>query len=152
MTFGRFAEDFVVGQTYRHPIRKTVTESDNNLFCLLTMNHHPLHIDAEFAASTRFGERVVVGTLVLSLAVGISVPDLSAAAIAALGYDKVRHLSPVHIGDTLSVESEIMSVRTTSDASANVIVVLSTVLNQKSERVLVFERSFLVPQGRAANV
>lgn len=145
MTFGRYGCEFEVGQTFHHRPSKTVSESDNNLFCLLTMNHHPLHLDADFAASTAFGKQVVVGTLVLSLAVGISVPDLSGAATAALSYDDVIHLAPVHIGDTISASSDIIAVRQTSDNSSAVVIVTTWVHNQHGVTVLRFNRTFLVP-------
>lgn len=146
-TFGRFGEAFQVGQVFHHPVRKTITESDNNLFSLLTMNHHPIHLDAEFASKSRFGQRVVVGTLVLSLAVGLSVSDLSGVAIAALSYDKVRHLAPVHIGDTISASSEILDVQPRGHDDTYVISVSTTVTKQEGVPVLTFERSFLVPKG-----
>ena len=109
--YGKFFDDFTVGEVYEHSITKTITESDNNLFCLLTMNHHPLHTDKEYAEFTRFKKLVVVGTYVLSLVVGMSVGDISGKAIANLDYEQVIHHAPVFIGDTLWAETEILTKR-----------------------------------------
>ena len=95
---GRYYEDFFVGQIIEHKLTKTITESDNNLFCLLTMNHHPVHLDIEYAKRKQHGQILVVGTLVFSLAVGITVEDISGRAVANLGYENVRHINPVFLG------------------------------------------------------
>src|SRR5215470_2393698 len=92
MQFGRYFEDFEIGAVYRHWPGKTVTESDDHLFCLITMNHHPLHLDAHYAqTSTDFGRNVVVGNLIYSLLLGMSVPDVSGRAIANLEVESLRH-------------------------------------------------------------
>ena len=127
------------GDRIEHRITKTVTESDNNLFCLLTMNPHPLHLD--MTLKSKYSKIVVVGTYVLSLAVGITVLDLSFNAICNLGYSKVEHLKPVFIGDTLRCESFIISeaFRTTT----KVVKVETEVFNQRDEFVLRFHRDIL---------
>ncbi len=86
--FGRFFEEFTVGDLYKHQPGKTILESDNNLFCLLTMNHHPVHLDAEYAKSAQHGKVLVVGTFVFSLVVGLTVNDVSGRAIANLEYQE----------------------------------------------------------------
>ena len=109
--FGRCLEDFRVGDTFRHWPAKTITESDNNLFCLLTRNPHPLHSDAEYAAGQQHGRILVVGTLTFSLVVGMSVPDISGKAVANLDYEAVRHEGPVFVGDTIRAETEVLEAR-----------------------------------------
>ena len=93
--YGRYLEEFQVGDVYRHWPGKTITESDNNLFCLLTMNHNPLHLDANVMSEHQHGRILIAGPLVLSLAVGMSVSDTSGRAIANLEYEKVVHDAPV---------------------------------------------------------
>ena len=98
---GLYFEEFEVGGTIEHSLSKTIFESDNNFFSLLTMNHHPVHTNADYASHNQHGKILVVGTLVFSLAVGMTVPDISGKAIANLDYEAIRHLGPVFIGDTL---------------------------------------------------
>ena len=95
----------------RHTLSKTIFESDNNLFSLITMNHHPLHTNIDYAQKSQHGQILVVATLVFSLVVGITVPDISGKAIANLGYDDVKHLAPVFINDTLYARTRIISKR-----------------------------------------
>ena len=148
--FGRTLEEFHVGDTFRHWPGKTITESDNNLFCLLTMNHHPVHIDAEFCKAHPHGEILVVGTLVFSVVVGMTVSDISGQAIANLEYEKVTHDGPVFLGDTIRAETEILDVRRSRNRSDRGIVFVETrAFNQRGERVLTLRRRFLVPiQGK----
>ena len=142
--FGNCYEDFEVGCVIEHSVSKTILESDNNLFSLLTMNHHPVHLNAVYANIENEGI-LVVGTLVLSLAVGITVQDISGLAIANLGYNDVRHLVPVRIGDTISVSTEVLNKRlSTKDSSRGIVHVKSRVFNQNKEEVLVFERNVLL--------
>lgn len=109
MTHGKYFEELNVGEHYQHSQRRTVTEMDNVLFCALTMNDQPLHLDAEFAKGTQFGQRVVNGIFVLGLVVGISVSGLSEGTIVAnLSFDRVLQPNPVFHGDTISVETEIL--------------------------------------------
>ena len=101
MQFGRYYEEFEVGAVYKHWPGKTVTEYDDHLFCLLTMNHHPLHLDAHYAEETTdFKRNVVVGNYVYSLLLGMSVPDVSGKAIANLEVESLRHIQPTFHGDT----------------------------------------------------
>lgn len=148
--YGRWFEEFAVGQSFDHYVRKTITEADNHLFCLLTMNHHPAHIDNFYAASSRYGRPLVVGTLVLSVCVGISVLDLSGKAVANLSYDNVEHLGPVFHGDTLRVRSDITSVRQSQSHSHSGIVSATTTGSVVDrDDVIRFSRSFLVPSDPA---
>src|SRR5439155_3019410 len=107
--FGRFYEDFEVGDTYKHWRGKTITESDDHLFCMITMNHHPLHTNEHYAeTSTQFKRNVVVGNLVYSLALGMSVPDVSGKAIANLEVESLKHTAPMFHGDTLYAETKVL--------------------------------------------
>ena len=107
MQFGRSYEEFEVGATYKHWPGKTVTEYDDHLFCLLTMNHHPLHLDANYAEeTTQFGKNVVVGNYVYSILLGMCVPDVSGKAIANLEVESLRHVAPTFHGDTLYGETD----------------------------------------------
>lgn len=144
--FGRYYEEFTVGEIIRHDLTKTIQESDNNLFCLLTMNHHPIHLNKEFALKSQQEQILVVGTLVISLVVGMTVPDISGKAIANLSYDKVRHLHPVYVGDTIHVQTEILGKRLSKSKPDRGLVHVSTcAFNQFNVEVLSFERTILVP-------
>src|SRR6202000_1516726 len=105
--YGRYLEEFEIGAVYKHWPGKTVTEHDDHLFCLITMNHHPLHMDAHFASeTTEFGKNVVVGNLSYSLLLGMSVPDVSGKAIANLEVESLKHVKPTFHGDTIYGETE----------------------------------------------
>src|SRR3954447_24549358 len=106
--YGRYFEEFEVGAIYKHWPAKTVTEADDHLFCLLTMNHHPLHINDVYAANSQQGKNVVVGPYVYSLALGMSVSDISGKAIANLATQELSHPAPVFHGDTLFAETEVL--------------------------------------------
>ena len=145
--FGRYLEEFQVGDVYRHWPGKTITEMDNHLFCLLTMNHNPLHLDSHFMKDHPHGQILVVGTLVLSLVAGMSVPDTSGKAIANLEYERITHDGPVFIGDTLYAESEVLEVRESRIKPDRGVVYIETrAHNQRQERVLTLRRRFLVPK------
>ena len=119
---GRYYEDFEVGETIAHDKRRTVSESDNQRFCDLTMNQQPLHLDADFAADTQFGERLVNGLYTMSLAVGLSIPETPDGTIVAnLSYDDVEHPAPVFHGDTIRVQSTVADKRETSDGERGVV-------------------------------
>ena len=107
-TFGKYFEDYIKGDIYKHWPGKTITEGDNNLFTLLIMNHNPLHIDKKYCEGTEYGQILVVGTLVFSLVAGMSVSDISGKAIANLDYENITHDGPVFIGDTIYAETEIL--------------------------------------------
>jgi len=151
-TFGRFLEDFNPGDMYRHWPGKTITESDNNLFSLLTMNHHPVHLDAEYCISQPHGKILVVGTLVISVVVGITVSEISGKAIANLGFEKITHDAPVFIGDTLHAESEILEVRASrTKLDRGIIYVETRAFNQRGEKVLTLRRHVLIPKREVQN-
>ena len=138
-------KQFAIGQTFSHWPGKTILESDNNLFSLLTMNHHPIHIDRSYAADSRQGEIVVVGTYVLSLTVGLTVRDISMEAVANLSYDNVEHLEPVFVGDTIYARSEIIDKRDCSPSSGYGIVTIQTIASKAdSTDVIKFQRKILM--------
>jgi acyl dehydratase len=145
--FGKYFEEFCKGDIHEHFPSKTITESDNNLFCLLTMNHHPLHLDEDYAAKTIFKKRVVVGTYIVSLVVGMSVPDISGKAIANLDYEQIAHHAPVFIGDTIHASSTILDVRESkTKPNEGIIFVETKAYNQNNELVLTLKRHILVPK------
>ena len=142
---GRFYEDFAVGDVYKHPFGRTVTETDNVWLTNLTMNVNPMHFNEPYAAATEFGERLVDGLYVIALAVGMSVIDLTMNATANLGYDDVRHTGPVFHGDTIFAESEIVAKRE-SDSRDHVGIVTAKLraYNGDDDLVLTLERTFMV--------
>ena len=150
--YGRYLEEFVGVSIYKHWPAKTVTEADDHLFCLLTMNHHPLHINDVYASQSQQGRNVVVGPLVYSLAVGMTVSDVSGKAIANLATEELSHPAPVFHGDTLFAESEVLDVRPSeSKPDRGVVKVHTIVYNQKNEKVASFKRAVLVPRRPASN-
>ena len=143
--FGNYFEDFETGETIHHALGKTILESDNNLFCLLTMNHHPIHLDYEYAAREQHGQILVVGTYVFSLVVGLTVTDISGKAIANLGYSDLNHLGPVFVGDTLRCETTIIAkVPSKTKPDRGIVHVRTLAYNQHNDCVLSFERKVLV--------
>jgi acyl dehydratase len=119
---GRYFEEFEVGETIEHDKRRTITESDNQRFCDMTMNQQPLHLDADFAADTDFGERLVNGLYTMSLAVGLTIPETTDGTIVAnLSYDNVEHPAPTFHGDTIRVQSTVTDKRETSDGERGVV-------------------------------
>ncbi len=142
---GRYFEEFEVGQTINHSTSKTIFESDNNFFSLLTMNHHPVHTNVDYAEKEQHGQVLVVGTLVFSLAVGFTVPDVSGKAIANLGYEDIRHLNPVFVGDTLYARTVVLDKHESKSKPDRGIVYVETVAyNQNGIDVLSFRRKVLV--------
>lgn len=142
---GLYYEDFVVGEEIRHSLSKTIFESDNNFFSLLTMNHHPVHTNLNYAVQNQHGKILVVGTLVFSLAVGITVPDISGKAIANLDYENIRHLSPVFLNDTIYVRTKILDKREShSKPDRGIVYVESVAYNQNGKDVLSFRRHVLI--------
>ncbi|MBI4898413.1 MAG: MaoC family dehydratase [Actinobacteria bacterium] len=147
MPFGRYFEDFELGATYKHVPGKTITEADDHLFCLITMNHHPLHLDDRYAAESQQGRNVVVGSLVYSIALGMSVRDVSGKAIANLATEGLKHTKPVFHGDTLYTESEVLEMTPSeSKPDRGVVKVRTDVYNQHNEIVTTFQRKVLVPR------
>lgn len=143
---GNFYEDFVVGEIVEHSLSKTIFESDNNLFSLLTMNHHPVHLNLEHCADHHHKQILVVGTLVFSLVVGMTVPDISGKAVANLEYESVKHLGPVFINDTIYAKTEILDKWETSGKNRGIVYVETIAYNQKGENVLSFRRKVLIPK------
>ena len=145
-SFGKFYEDFKIGERLEHWPGKTVTESDNNLFSLLTMNHHPVHIDKEYAKKkTKYKKNLVVGTYTFSLIVGLTVADISGKAIANLNYHNINHEGPVFIGDTLYAKSEIVSKKLISNKKKGIVKIKTFGLNQNKKIILSYYREILVP-------
>jgi acyl dehydratase len=147
MQFGRHFEEFEIGDLYRHWPGKTVTEHDDHLFFLLTMNHHPRHLDAHFAGTTDYKQNVVVGNYIYSLLLGMSVEDVSGKAIANLEIDSLRHLRPTFHGETIYGETEVLDkVVSRSKSDRGVVSVETRGYTQDGEVVAIFRRRVLVPK------
>jgi acyl dehydratase len=145
--YGRYLEEFEVGAVYRHWPAKTVTEGDDHLFCLLTMNHHPLHVNDLYASQSQQGRNVVAGPLVYSLGFGMSVSDVSGKAIANLATEDLSHPAPVFHGDTLFAESEVLDLRASeSKPDRGVVKVHTRIYKQDGTLVAEFKRTVLVPR------
>ncbi len=146
---GLYYEDFIVGEEIEHALSKTIFESDNNLFSLLTMNHHPVHINLDYAKKNQHEKILVVGTLVFSIIVGMTVPDISGKAIANLGYEDIKHIAPVFINDTLYAKTKILDKRESKNKSDRGILYVETIgYNQNETEVLSFRRNVLVKKAR----
>lgn len=146
-TFGRYYEEFEIGDVYEHRPGRTITETDNTWFTLLTMNNHPLHFDAEYAAKSEFGRPLVNSCLTLSIVVGMSVSDVSYKAIGNLGWNDIKLTAPVYAGDTLYAESEVLAKRESqSRPTQGLVTVRTRGLNQASNVVISYERTILVPK------
>ena len=142
---GNYYEDFEVGSEIEHSLSKTIFESDNNLFSLLTMNMHPVHTNVDYAAKQQHGQILVVGTLVFSLVVGLTVMDISGKAIANLDYENIKHLAPTFIGDTLYAKTKILDKRRSKKNSDRGIIYVETIgYNQDGKEVISFRRHVLV--------
>jgi len=152
MQFGRYFEEFDVGAVYRHWPGKTVTESDDHLFCLITMNHHPLHLDVHYAeTATDFGRNVVVGNLIYSLLLGMSVSDVSGRAIANLEVESLRHVAPTFHGDTIYGETTVLDKKESeSKPDRGVVTVETRGYKQDGTLVCVFRRRVMVPKKEYA--
>jgi acyl dehydratase len=141
---GLYYEEFEVGETIVHDKRRTISESDNQTFCDMTMNQQPLHLDDSFASDTQFGERIVNGIYTMALAVGLTIPDTTDGTIVAnLSYDSVEHPEPVYHGDTVRAETTVLNKRETSDGERGVVTMLVEVFNQHDDVVCEFERTVL---------
>ena len=142
---GNYYDDFIIGDVLEHSQSKTIFESDNNLFSLLTLNGHPIHTNIDYAKKSQHKQILVVGTLVFSLAVGITVSDISGKAIANLEYMSVKHTNPVFVNDTIYVKSTILDkTPSSSKTDRGIVHVESKVYNQNEEVVLIFERKVLI--------
>ena len=146
-SYGRYFEDFVVGEIYEHRPGRTISEADNTWFTLLTMNQHPLHFDFEYAAKSEFERPLVNSCLTLSIVVGMSVSDISQKAIGNLGWNDIRLVAPVFIGDTIYAESEVLAKRESAKRPTQGIVTVRTMGRKADGTVfMTFERTVLVPK------
>jgi acyl dehydratase len=146
-SYGRYLEDFKVGDVYEHRPGRSITETDNTWFTLLTMNQHPLHFDREYGAKSEFGQVLVNSCLTLSLVTGMSVSDVSQKTIANLGWNDVRLSGPVFVGDTIYAESEVLSIRESkSRPHQGIVSIRSRGIKQDGSEVISFERSMLIPK------
>ena len=143
--YGNYYEKFRKGEIVEHALSKTIFESDNNLFSLLTMNHHPVHLNLDYVKTHQHKQILVVGTLVFSLVVGITVPDISGKAVANLEYESIKHLGPVFINDTIYAKTTIIDKWLTSNKNRGIIHVETIGYNQKGESVISFKRKVLIP-------
>ena len=146
-SYGRYFEQFEVGDIYEHRPGRTISEADNTWFTLLTMNQHPLHFDFEYAAKSEFGKPVVNSCLTLSMVAGMSVSDVSQKTIANLGWDKIKLTSPVFIGDTIYAESEVLAKRESKSRPTQGIVTIKTT-GKKADgtKFMSYERTMLIPK------
>jgi acyl dehydratase len=145
--YGRYYEEFTVGEVIRHWPGRTITEADCTWFALLTMNQHPLHSDAHYAERyTQHKQRLVLGPLVFSIGIGMTVADISGRAIANLEIERITHEGPTFIGDTIYSESTVLDKRESQQGDRGLVTVETRVTNQKDERVMTFRRTALVPK------
>ena len=152
MQFGRYFEEFAVGDVYKHWPGKTVTEYDDHLFCAITYNQHPLHSDRNYAeTATHFGRNVVVGNLVYSLVLGQSVPDVSGKAIANLEVSSLKHANPTFHGDTIYSETRVLDTKESRSKPDRGVVTVETIgYTQDGTVVCEFTRKVLVPKREHA--
>jgi len=145
---GRYYEDFEIGDVYEHRPGRTITETDNIWFSLLTMNQNPLHVDAAYSAKSEFGRPLVNSCLTLSIVVGLSVADVSYRTIANLGWNDIKLTAPVYAGDTIYAESEVIGKRESeSRPTQGIVTVRSRGMTQEGTVVISFERTILVPKS-----
>ena len=146
-SYGRYLEDFKVGDTYEHRPGRTITQHDNTSFTLMTMNQHPLHFDEEYAMKSEFGKPLVNSCLTLSIVAGMSVSDVSQKTIANLGWDKVKMSNPVFNGDTIYAESTVLAIRDSKSRPTQGIVTIKSI-GKKGDgtEVISFERTMLIPK------
>lgn len=142
---GNYFDDFVVGETIFHTQSKTIFESDNNIFSLLTMNHHPVHTNIEYSKNNQHNQILVPGTLVFCLAVHLTVLDISGKAIANLGYEDIKHLQPTFINDTVYSKTIILDkIPSKSKKDRGVIYVETIGFNQNNIDIIKFRRKILI--------
>lgn len=148
---GKYFDEWTIGDTLTHEIRRTVTETDNLLFTTMTHNPQPLHLDIEAAKASEFGQILVNGTFTFSLMVGLSVGDTTLGTLVAnLGYDKLVMPKPVFIGDTLRATSEVIALKESkSRPNAGIVTFLHRCINQRDEIVCRCERSALLKKKDA---
>jgi len=146
-SYGRYLEDFEVGHVYEHRPGRTITDNDNIQFSLMTMNAHPMHCDANYASKSEFGRLLVNSGLSLAVVLGMTVNDVSAKAVANLGWKEIRLTAPVFGGDTLYAESEVLEVRASKSRPTQGIVTTRTRgFNQDGVMVMEFIRMSLIPR------
>jgi itaconyl-CoA hydratase len=144
-TLGRFFEDFEIGDVYRHPLGRTITDADNVWFTLLTMNTNPNHFDYQYASQSEFGKPLVNSSLTVAIVLGQTVIDTSQQAFANLGWDEIRLTHPVFVGDTLYAESLVLDKRESkSRPHGGIVTVKSRGLNQDGKQVVSWKRTFFV--------
>ena len=144
-SFGRYFEDFVIGDIYEHRPGRTITQTDNIWFTLLTMNTHPMHFDEEYAKHSEFGRCIVCSPFTVALMVGMSVSDVSQKAIANLGWTDIKLTHPLFAGDTLYAESQVMEKRESQSRKGAGLVTVKTIgKNQNDVVVCEFTRTMLV--------
>jgi acyl dehydratase len=142
MSYGRYFEELEPGKTFRHWPGRTITEFDDTLFSLMSMNQHPLHIDEHFAAGTQHGRRLVAGPFVISLVIGMSQADVGGRAVETLNYSNVRHIGPVFHGDTIYAESTVL----VKEDDRGIVTVATRGVNQREETILTLERKIVIPK------
>ena len=146
-SYGRYYEDFTIGDTYEHRPGRTITQADNTWFTLLTMNKHPLHFDLDYAKNSEFGKPLVNSAFTLSVVAGMSVSDISQKTIANLGWDDIKLTSPVFAGDTIYAESEVLEKRLSKSRPNAGIVTVKTIGHKEDRTVfMTFNRSMLIPK------
>jgi len=146
-SYGRYLEEFKVGDVYEHRPGRTISEADNTWFTLLTMNQHPLHFDKVYAANSEFGQPLVNSAFTLAVVAGMSVSDVSQKTIANLGWDKIKLTAPVFVGDTIYAESEVLSVRESKSRPTQGIVTIRTTGKKADGTVfMTYERTMLIPK------
>jgi acyl dehydratase len=149
--FGRVYEDFHVEDVIMHWPGRTITEADDMMFSLMALNQHPLHIDAHYASQSQFKQNLVNGTLVFAIAVGMTVNDISGAAIAMLEYENIKHLKPTFRGDTLYGRTLILDKwESKSKEDRGIVYVETTISNQREVDVMSYKRKLLVPKREFA--
>jgi len=149
---GNYFEDFIIGEVVQHCQSKTIFESDNNFFSLLTMNHHPVHINIDYSDNNQHGKILVPGTLVFCLAVHLTVMDISGKAIANLAYENIDHLHPTFINDTIYSKTEILDkTESKSKNDRGVVYVETTGYNQDGVDVIKFRRKILIKKRNYEN-
>ena len=146
-SYGRYFEEFTVGDVYEHRPGRTITETDNIHFTLLTMNKHPIHFDRAYAAKSEFGKPLVNSTFLLAVITGMSVSDVSQKAIANLGWTDIKLTAPVFVGDTIYAESEVLAKRESkSRPTQGVVTVRTTGRKGDGTIFMTYERTILVPK------
>jgi len=146
-SYGRYYEDFNIGDVYEHRPGRTISETDNTWFTLLTMNQHPVHFDAAYAAKSEFGRLLVNSCLTLSIVAGMSVSDVSQKAIGNLGWNDIRLVAPVFVGDTIYAESEVIAKRESAKRPTQGVVTVRTTGRKADGTIfMTYERIVLVPK------